>query len=185
MPFFVSWIGVLLFSIFSSGIFYSLLFFRQKIESKKQDRRQHEFLRNKISFNKPLIIAVLPFCFLAIFLVLKNSNISFVVALSSFFIVSFISCKEILEFNTKHSQYAIITALVLGFVLLEVAWALAFWPLESFSLVVMLLSVAIALLNIAENAINKTTTRMSLVENIGIVFVVILAVSLTTNWMMV
>jgi len=136
-------------------------------------------------FSKPLIIAVLPFCFLSIFLILKNSNISFAVALSIFFIIFFISCKEILEFNTGHSQYTLITALVLGLILLEVAWTLAFWPLESFSLMVILLSVAIVLLNIAEGAINKTITRISLVKNIGIVFIIILAVSLTTNWMMV
>jgi len=185
MPFFVSWIEVFLFSIFSSTIFYFLLFFRQKIESKKQDRRQHELLRGKMPFSKPLIIAVLPFCFLSIFLILKNSNISFAVALSIFFIIFFISCKEILEFNTGHSQYTLITALVLGLILLEVAWTLAFWPLESFSLMVILLSVAIVLLNIAEGAINKTITRISLVKNIGIVFIIILAVSLTTNWMMV
>ncbi|TRZ78082.1 hypothetical protein D4R87_01435 [bacterium] len=185
MPFFVSYIGIFLFSVFSSLIFYFLLLLRQKHENKKQDRRQHELLRSKIAFNKPLVIIVLSLCFLSLFLTLRNSNISFSVALAGFFIVSYISFKEILEFNTKHNQCVTIISLVLGLVFLEIAWVSAFLPLESFSLTVILLSVAVALINIVEDTLNKKITSISLIKNLGIIVIAIMAVSVTTNWMLV
>ncbi len=185
IPFFVSWIGVFLFSVFSSAIFYALLFLRQKRESKKQGRRQHELLRSKIAFNKPLVIIVLSLCFLALFLNLRNSNISFWFALVVFFVVSFLSFKEILRLNTNHNQCVTIISLVSGLVFLEIAWALSFWPLESFSLMVILLSVAIALLNIFEETINKKITYISLIKNLGIIAIAIAAISLTTHWTLV
>jgi len=185
IPFFVSWTGVMLFSVSSSLVFYSMILLRQKRESKKQDRRQHKLLRSKISLNKPLAVTVLFFCFMSFFLALRNSNISFIVALIGFFVVSFFVFREILEFTTKHSQYVLAISLVLGLIFLEIAWVLSFWPLESFSLSVILLSIAVALLNMIENAINKTMTRVSVLENIGLIIITTLAVSLTTNWMLV
>ena len=184
-PFFVSKIWFFAFAVLSVATFSFMLFLRQEIKNQnnQEDRRSHPRLRENFAFNKSIALIVMAVCFFGLFAIQENTGISFWAVLIGFFAVSTSIFWEILRFNFKNSAEAIFMPLVIGFIVMEFAWALSLWPIGFFSNAIVLFALSYAFLDIVENVLTEKISFAKVVIDVGIALAAILIVAGTSRWM--
>lgn len=183
--FFASKVWFYSFSILSAATLVLILFLRQEIKNKEnpEDRRKHPRLRNSLAFNKSIAIAVMAVCFIGFFAIQENTEISFWIVLAGFFAISVSAFWEVIRFNVKNSREAALISSVGGFVIMEFAWALSFWPLGFFSNAVILLSLSYVFLDIVDIALVRKVPASRIAADAGLALLAILIVAGTSKWL--
>lgn len=168
-----------------------LLFLRQIIVNREspKDRRKHPIFRKKIILSKTAAVLAMYIGFAGLFAILENIEVQFWAVLLAFFIIGSTVSSEFLSLGAfireKRQNLGwniLIFSLCLGMVALQLAWAIAFWPLGFFSLSIILLSVFFAVLDIAEQIIAGEFSPARALYNSGAALIAILLAVCTSKW---
>lgn len=172
----------------SSLVFASSLFLKKSVLSKenvKDGKKRFNAIKKQLAADKIIVIAVMAIGYTSLFAMMlfpvyENSYIPFWIVLLGIFATSSILFGEILKILEGFTS---LIPLILGFMILETAWAISFWPLGFFSLAIVLLSISFMLLDISEQILSQNVSSVRMVYDIGVVISAILLVVMTTKWM--
>lgn len=184
-PFFASKTGIYSFSILSSALLATMLFVRQEIKSKENpdDRRSHPRMRNALSLNKTISISVMMICFLGLFALQENTAIDLWIILAGFFVMPASLFWEIIRLNFKNNREAALISITGGFVSMEFAWALLFWPIGFFSNAVILFAICYAFVDIIDFVLLQKISVSRIAADAVLAIAAILIVAGTSKWL--
>lgn len=184
-PFFSYDISFFGFLALISATFAMMLFLRQEIKNNEnpEDRRSHPRLRESFAFNKSLAAVVMGVCFLAVFAIQENTELPFWIGLLGFFIIAYLISWEVFKFNFKSSRDVKFIAFISGFIAMEFAWALSFWPLGYFSNAMILLALNYAFISVIDAALQEKISSRKIAIDIGIALAAILIIAGTSRWL--